>query len=87
MSDKQYPEAPEPNACGGYYCSENHGHIDCRKDGIKLDDHQLGRIAYEVRMNFHPSASIPWDCLGDRDQCFWIGVAQAVKQAIEKESA
>jgi len=28
MSDKEYP-IPEPNACGGYYCGEEHGHIDC----------------------------------------------------------
>lgn len=29
MSGKEYPEPPEPNTCGGYYCSEEHGHIDC----------------------------------------------------------
>lgn len=28
MSEKEYPE-PERNECGGYYCSEEHGHIDC----------------------------------------------------------
>lgn len=28
MADKEYPE-PEANPCGGYYCSEEHGHIDC----------------------------------------------------------
>lgn len=28
MSEDDYQE-PEANECGGYYCSEEHGHIDC----------------------------------------------------------
>lgn len=27
--EKEYP-MPEKNECGGYYCSEEHGHIDCQ---------------------------------------------------------
>lgn len=27
MSEDDYQE-PEANECGGYYCSEEHGHID-----------------------------------------------------------
>lgn len=32
MSEKEFPcpDPPEPNKCGGYYCSEEHGHIDCQ---------------------------------------------------------
>ena len=36
--NKEYPEPPEPNACGGYYCSEEHGHIDCKGSGLVITD-------------------------------------------------
>lgn len=34
MSEQEFPcpPQPEPNKCGGYYCSEEHGHIDCAKN-------------------------------------------------------
>lgn len=40
MSDTPECECPEcggpkPNECGGYYCCEEHGHIDC--DLAKLE--------------------------------------------------
>ncbi len=36
--DKEYPE-PEKNACGGLYCSEEHGHIDCQSSKIHISKH------------------------------------------------
>jgi hypothetical protein len=38
MSESEFPCPPDPekNACGGYYCSEEHGHIDCQKENLQI---------------------------------------------------
>lgn len=32
MSDKEYPEPSKPETCGGNFCNEEHGHIDCKPE-------------------------------------------------------
>ncbi len=65
----------EPNECGGYYCSEEHGHIDCRAQHEEEQTHRFWLLLTAVL-----DAGRPHSAACDCDQCnAWLAVRKELR--------
>lgn len=70
MSCGEEPPFHEKNECGGYYCSMEHGHIDCKHAKAEMQAHQCctpGLVMEGVVLTEHTNS---------HGQHYWKAVAK-----------